>query len=276
MDYKNRYLKYKDKYINLRINLVLDQIYNINQTGSSNINQTDGSNINQTGGFNINYIFGAIVLTIIIVIFKRLNQCPIEEKGYRDPKTGILRWRGKEDVINDIKEWFDTPKIKDNEAFKNLLKQEKITIGEIKSVLNKIKFKDVSHIIRSIFKNYGDSTTRTQKNIDNIITNIDCVCATSQIYTNNDIVNPKCLEGLKIDKYDKTINDIKLNTNCKEIKINKKINSFDNATLNISFPEGENCLKPETQNDYFLNNESDLNIIQQENNALVKILAKLI
>jgi len=271
MNYKNSYLKYKDKYINLRINLFLDQI-------SKSINNIDNSrlNINQTGGFNFNYIFGAIILTVIIIIFKRLNQCPIEEKGYRDPKTGILFWRGKEDVINNIKEWFNTPKIKENKDLKILLKQQKITIGEIKSILNKIKFKDMSHVIRSLFKRYGDSTTITQKNIDNIITNIDCVCATSQIYTNNDIINPRCLEGLKIDDYDKTINDINLNTDCKEMKIDKTINSFDNVTYNISFPKDEKCLEPELQNEQFIKSKTEYENIKVKNNVLEKIINKFI
>jgi len=187
-----------------------------------------------------------------------------------------LRWRGKEDIINDIKEWFDTPKIKDNEKFKKLLQKEKITIGEIKSVLHRIKFKDISHIIRSLFKNYGDSTTRTQKNIDHIISNIDCVCATSKIFTNNDIVNPKCLEGLKIDDYHNTNNDLYLDTDCKEMKINKTINSLDNVTYNVSFPKDKKCLEYELQNNQFLKSETEYNDIKKKNNILEKIITKII
>jgi len=249
MDYKNKYLKYKEKYIELK---------------------------NQTGGFNINYMFGAIILSVIIIIFKRLNQCPTQEKGYRDPKTGVLRWRGKEDIINDIKEWFNTPKIKNNEEFKKLLEKEKITIGDIKAVLKKIKHKDISHIIKSLFKNYGDSTTKTQKNIDNIISNIDCVCASSKIYTNYDIVNPKCLEELKIDDYNNTLSDINLKTNCNQMKIHKNINSYDNVTYNIEFPTGAKCLEPELQNEQFIKSETEYNNIKKENNILGKIIHKFI
>ena len=254
MDYEYKYLKYKNKYLKLKYN--------------------------QTGGFQFSYFVYSSIAAIIMVLFKRLYRCPVNQNGYWDPKTGALKLNGKKNIINNIKNWFNIPSIKYNEKIKELMKKENITIGEIKNILSNIKLKDLSHMLQS-FLGSGVMRTNTQQTIDNIISNIDCVCSTSNFYTQNDIINPKCIENIKNNKYNDNLEDLFKTIKkegCTNFNINTNINSFDDMTINIQFPPNSNCVVDNIINnqDLILQSDEEQQKIEKENNIFTKIKNKFI
>jgi len=248
-----KYLKYKDKYIKLKYS--------------------------QEGGAIFDNVVYGILLVLFGITIKRFNNCPLGEEGYRDPNTGILRWRGRNDIREEIKLLLDNPKIKYNPQFIELLKKDKITIGEIKHVLNKIKSKDLIHVVKSFFNSYGNLQTETQRSIDSIISTIDCGCSKNKVFTNNEIINPKCLEKPNKQLLDLK-NIIQLNPNCKNYTINRKVSSFNDVSYNISFPQNEKCLQDELNKDNvtYLKSEDEYHKLKDENSLFNKIknLSKLI
>lgn len=217
--------------------------------------------IEMIGGFSIDYLVYGALFSFVLLIYKKIFLCPLNNISHRNPDTGIIMWKGKDEMIYDIQNWLNTPKIKQDLEFQKLMEKNDITIGELKKILNKFKYKTLFHIIK-YFTSQNAKTT-TQQIVDNILNTLDCACANKKLFNGNEIINPKCLENVK---------NSKPNELCEPL-IKEEITSFDNKIVYYNYPPNNKCLKNELdkRNVKYVTDEKTINELNEQNNFINKI-----
>jgi hypothetical protein len=280
--YKQKYLKYKSKYIELK-------------------------NLQKGGGLAALAILGIGALSA-----KRLLQCPFNEKSERNKDTGLISKIGKEDIRKRIRKNLNYPKIKNDPKFQekiiNKLKELNITQKDLEDenvyIPSNITLVDLKNTLQDVafdtstWKKTGETVsrlgltmsgltnakTKKQMYVDEVVSYLDCACnergvtmtglvaqsaqnvrnifaskeKREELDKSRGKVDVRCLLGLTdklpLPKEDNplfTVSELEScdpnDENCKICKENVSYDTeiLDNNTAVITaiYPDGGNCLK---------------------------------